>query len=214
MRTQVKICGLTRPQDVESAIEYGSDYLGFIVEAKSSRRLTVPEAAKLARPAKDIAKTVAVTVNASDDVLQAIMAEMAPNYIQCHGDESPERVAAIKSAFDVGVLKAIGVQSASDLTQIQAYKVDLILLDAKPSKGAVRGGHGVSFDWDILMNADLPENYLLAGGLTPENAREAIQRTNAPILDVSSGVESAPGIKDAALIQAFMDAAKKGNICG
>jgi len=209
-QSRVKICGLTRPEDVEAAIRYGANYLGFIVEAKSKRKLSVSEAARLAAPAKGIVPRVAVTVNADDEVLRRIMTHMAPDYIQCHGDESVNRVAEIAQRFHVKTVKAIPVSSSADMVTAEQYAgvADFILYDAKPPKGqdVVRGGHGLSFDWNILTQAPLPKLWALAGGLTPETAAEAISQTHAPILDVSSGVEVSAGIKDARKIQAFMKA--------
>lgn len=215
MNPRVKICGLTRVKDVEAAVLHGAAFLGFIVEAKSARRLSVAQAAKLSLPAKGSAKTVAVTVNADDAVIEAIAAEMQPDYIQFHGDESVDRVAEIARRFKVKTIKAIPVSTSADMIAAEHYAgvADFILYDAKPPKGAkgeepVRGGHGLSFDWNILTAAPLPKIWALAGGLNPENAAEAVRRTNAPILDVSSGLEASPGIKDALKIQAFMKAAK------
>ena len=213
MNRQVKICGLTREQDVEAAIECGASFLGFIVEAKSARKLSTTKAARLAAPAKGIIPRVAVTVNPDDKLLTDIMAQMAPDYIQLHGDESAPRLAEIGKRFNVKTIKAIAVSTPADMVTAEQYAgaADFILYDAKPPKGeSIRGGHGLSFDWNILTNAPLPKTWALAGGLTPDNAREAIRRTNAPILDVSSGVESAAGVKDAAKIKAFM-AAVAGN---
>lgn len=213
MNTKVKICGLTRAQDVEVAIAHGADYLGFIVEAKSARKLSTLEAARLATPATGIIPRVAVTVNADDALLSPIMAEMAPDYIQCHGDETPARVAEIAKRFKVKIIKAIAVSIPSDMVSAEHYAgvADIVLYDAKPPKGeTVRGGHGLSFDWNILSGAPLPKLWALAGGLTPANARNALARTNAPILDVSSGVEASAGIKDPLKIQAFMDAVSHG----
>ena len=206
---RVKICGLTRPEDVEAAILHGASFLGFIVEAKSARKLSVAKAAKLARPAKGAAKTVAVTVNADDTTLDAIAAQMQPDYIQLHGDETVDHVAEIARRFKVKTIKAIPVSSPADMIKAEAYAgvADFMLYDAKPPKGeAVRGGHGLSFDWNILTAAPLPKIWALAGGLTPQNAAEAIRRTNAPILDVSSGLEASAGVKDARKIAAFMKA--------
>ena len=209
MKPAVKICGLTRPEDIEASITAGASYLGFIVEAASKRRLSVSEAARLARPATGIIPRVAVTVNASDDVLRSIMAEMAPDYIQCHGDESPERVVEIGRVHKVKTIKAVAVSADGDMTRAANYSgvADLILYDAKPPKGSkVRGGHGVTIDWDIIARAPLPKRFMLAGGLTPENAALAVKRSGAPILDVSSGVEASAGVKDPAKIKAFFDA--------
>ena len=210
MNRQVKICGLTREQDVEAAIECGASFLGFIVEAKSARKLSTAKASRLASLAKGITPRVAVTVNPDDKLLTDIMAQMAPDYIQLHGDESAPRLAEVGKRFNVKTIKAIAVSTPADMVTAEQYAgaADFILYDAKPPKGeSIRGGHGLSFDWNILTNAPLPKTWALAGGLTPDNAREAVRRTNAPILDVSSGVESAAGVKDAAKIKAFMAAA-------
>ena len=200
-----------RPEDVEAAIAHGASFLGFIVEAKSARKLSVAQAAKLSRPAKDAAKTVAVTVNADDTLIDAIATQMQPDYIQLHGDESVDRVAEIARNFTVKTIKAIPVSTPTDMITAEQYvgAADFILYDAKPPKGElVRGGHGLSFDWNILTTSPLPKTWALAGGLTPENAAEALRRTNAPILDVSSGVEASAGVKDARKIKAFMEAVK------
>ena len=211
MNPRVKICGLTRPEDVEAAIRYGASFLGFIVEAKSVRRLSVVQAAKLSLPAKSSAKTVAVTVNANDELIEAIITQMQPDYIQLHGDESVDRVAEIARNFTVKTVKAIPISTPADMITAEQYAgvADFILYDAKPPKGeTVRGGHGLSFDWNILTTSPLPKTWALAGGLNPENAAEALRRTNAPILDVSSGIERSAGLKDATKIKAFMEAVK------
>lgn len=213
MMTKVKICGLTRPEDVETAILYGADYLGFIVEAKSSRRLSVMRAAALSRPAKSSAQTVAVVVNPDDALITAITAQMKPDYIQLHGDESVGRVAEIARLSKTAIIKAIAVATDEDMKEAEHYAgvADFLLYDAKPPKGeTVRGGHGLSFDWNILTTSPLPKIWALAGGLTPDNAAEAVRRTKAPILDVSSGVEASAGLKDALKIQAFMKAVRNG----
>ena len=209
MKPAVKICGLTRVEDIESSIEAGASYLGFIVEAASKRRLSVRAAARLARPVQAIIPRVAVTVNADDDLLRRIMAEMAPDYIQCHGDETVERVAEIGRLHNVKTIKAVAVAEESDMKRAEHFSgvADLTLYDAKPPKGSdVRGGHGLTIDWDIIRRAPTPKLFMLAGGLTSENAAHAVEITGAPILDVSSGVETAPGVKDPRKITAFFAA--------
>jgi len=208
--TRVKICGLTRPEDVEAAILYGASFLGFIIEAKSARRLSVDEAAKLSLPAKESAKTVAVTVNPDDALIESIVIQMRPDYIQLHGEESVDRVAEIARRFKIKTIKAIPVSTPADMITAEQYSgvANFILYDAKPPKGeTIRGGHGLSFDWNILEASPLPKIWALAGGLTPENLAEAITLTRAPILDVSSGVEISPGFKDLGKIKAFMEQA-------
>jgi len=210
MQADVKICGLMRPEDVSTSIEAGAAYLGFIVEAKSKRRLRVSEAATLAAPIKDIVARVAVTVNAEDNLIAKIINEMSPDYIQCHGDETPQRVAEIAAFFGVKTIKAVSITSDADMKTAETFVgvSDFILLDAKPPKGSdVRGGHGISIDWDIIARAPLPKRFALAGGLTPLNVKAALAKTRAPILDVSSGVEREPGLKDPFKIKAFMKAA-------
>lgn len=200
-----------RPQDVETAIRCGADYLGFIVEAASPRRLTIEQAARLAGPVKGITPRVAVTVNADDEMLSAIMPQMMPDYIQCHGDEMPERCAEIARKFAVKTIKACAVAGDEDMKRASEFSgaADLILFDAKPPKGSdVRGGHGIKIDWGMMSRAPMPRRFMLAGGLTAENVRAAINAVRAPIVDVSSGVETSPGVKDPAKIKAFMDAVK------
>jgi len=212
MGRQIKICGLTRPQDVETAIFAGADYLGFIVEAASKRRLSVEQAAILSQPARFIIPRVAVTVNATDDLLSEIMKKMEPDFIQCHGDESPERVSELSKKFSVQVIKAVPIADKADLKTAKFYagSAAFCLYDAKPPVGTPRGGHGKPFDWSIIARAIMPDIYALAGGLTPKNVKKAATMTNAPILDVSSGVEAEPGVKDPAKINAFMEAVQDG----
>lgn len=207
MPRDVKICGLMRAEDVEAAILYGARYLGFIVEAPSKRRLSVAQASRLARPARAIIPCVAVTVNADDNLLARIMKHMQPDYIQCHGDESPERVAEIARIFKVKVIKAAAISSKEDMKLTERYvgAADFILYDAKPPSGSdVRGGHGISFDWTLLSDAPLPKIWALAGGLTAENIDAALASSRAPILDVSSGVELRAGKKDHDKIKTFL----------
>ncbi len=227
MQTRVKICGLTRAQDIETAVAAGVDFIGFIVEAPSSRRLCVAQAARLATPVKSVAARVAVTVNPDDELLARIMREMAPDYIQCHGEETPERVAEIARLYNVKTIKAVPIASSSDMKTAQEYSgvCEFILYDAKPPSllspstllGApnpvpnpVRGGHGIAIDWDIVARAPLPKTFALAGGLSADTVARAVARTGAPIVDVSSGVERAPGIKDPVKINAFMKALENG----
>jgi phosphoribosylanthranilate isomerase len=207
MEPHVKICGLTRPEDVEAALLYGADMLGFIVEANSTRRLSVQQAARLSRPAFGIAKRAAVTVNASEDLLNRICTDMRPDYIQFHGDESPKTIRYIGGFTGVPAIKAIAVRGRADLEKIKAYAgcVDYILLDAKAPKGeSQRGGHGLSFDWSLLKDFKSETPLILAGGLNPKNIKAAKQ-TGIKFFDVSSGVEASAGVKDASLIQAFTE---------
>ena len=211
MQTRVKICGLTRPEDVESAIRYGASFLGFIVECPSKRRLSVAQAARLSAPARGIIPRVAVTVNPDDDLIDRILTEMQPDYIQLHGDETPARAAEI--ARKCRLIKAVGIASDDDMKLGETYAglADFILYDAKPPKNeAIRGGHGIAIDWNIIASAPTPKTFAVAGGLTPDNVRQAIAATRAPIVDVSSGVEASAGVKDAFKIAAFMKAIENG----
>ena len=208
MTPQVKICGLTRPKDVEAALHYGADMLGFIVEAKSSRRLSVAEAARISRPAIGCAKRVAVTVNANADLLGRITGQMQADYLQMHGEESPQWLAEVKALTGLPIIKAIAIHDHSDLEKIKTFEAsaDYILLDAKAPKGeSQRGGHGLSFDWNLLKNFTAKTPLILAGGLTPKNIKQA-QHTGIKFFDVSSGIEREPGVKDHEKIRAFMKA--------
>ncbi len=210
MKTQVKICGLTRPEDVAFAIESGADYLGFIVECSSKRRLSVANAARLA-PFDLPIPSVAVTVNPDDALIDQILEHMRPGFIQLHGDESPERCAEI--AKRVKIIKAFGIASDDDMKKSEAYAgiADFLLYDAKPPKGeTIRGGHGKAIDWTIIARAPTPKRFAVAGGLDPDNILQAIAMTNAPIVDVSSGLEDNPGVKDHSKIRTFMDVVKNG----
>ena len=211
MQTRVKICGLTRPEDVEDAILFGASFLGFIVECPSKRRLSVSEAARLSGPARGIVPRVAVTVNPDDDLIDRILTQMQPDYIQIHGDETPARTAEI--ARRCKVIKAVGIASDEDMKSAETFAgaADFILYDAKPPKDeAVRGGHGVAIDWNIIVHAPTPKIFAVAGGLKLDNVGRAIAATRAPIVDVSSGVEASAGVKDALKIAAFMKAVKNG----
>lgn len=195
-----------RPEDVITAIDSGASFLGFIVECPSKRRLSVADAASVA-PKTLLVPRVAVTVNPDDALLTAIMAEMSPDYIQLHGDESVDRAAEIARKFNVKIIKAVGIASDADMKTAETFAgvTDFILYDAKPPKGeAVRGGHGIAIDWNIIARAPTPKTFAVAGGLTPENIKQAIAETRAPIVDVSSGVEASAGVKDAPKIAAFM----------
>jgi phosphoribosylanthranilate isomerase len=207
--TRVKICGLSTPETMDAALEAGADFVGLVFFAKSPRNVSLEHAAGLADRARGRADIVTLVVDAEDQLLRRIMDEVRPDFIQAHGHETPERVRAIKDLTDAQVIKAAAVATAEDVARATAYDgvVDLMLYDAKPPRGAaLPGGNGVPFDWTILKDAPTP--YMLAGGLTPGNVAEAIRVTGAQIVDVSSGVESALGVKDVALIRKFIEAAK------
>lgn len=204
MTTQVKICGLTRREDVETAVDAGANFLGFIVEAKSKRRVSSEVAAKLIKNIR--VNTVAVTVDPNDDLVERIRAA-GLTHIQLHGSETLQRTAEI-ARTGLSVIKAVKVSTCDEVKLATEYSgaADFVLFDAKPPKSSEQqGGHGVAFDWSILHGAATPKLWALAGGLTPKTVGKAIAETRAPIVDVASGVESAAGVKDAALIRAFME---------
>ncbi|MFD2740842.1 phosphoribosylanthranilate isomerase [Sulfitobacter aestuarii] len=206
----VKICGLTETADLPAAILGGARYLGFVFFAKSPRNVTPEEAAFMAATVPEGICKVALTVNADDEFLDALTARVPLDMLQLHGSESPERVSAIKARYGLPVMKAVGVADAQDLAALERYGrvADQLLVDAKPPRDAVLpGGNGLAFDWRLIAGRRWPVPWMLAGGLTPYNVAEAIRVTGARQVDVSSGVESAPGVKDAARIAAFCEAA-------
>jgi len=208
--TLVKICGLSAPDTLMATIAAGADMAGFVFFEKSPRHIDLETARTLGLMAQGRIARVALTVDASDDALDEIADALAPEMLQLHGHESPERVSAVKTRFGLPVIKAIGVATASDIDAAKAYEsvADVLLFDAKPAPdAAVPGGAGLSFDWDLLRNISA-KNWMLSGGLDPQNVAEALRRTGAPAVDVSSGVERARGVKDAEKIAAFVAAAR------
>jgi phosphoribosylanthranilate isomerase len=207
--TRVKICGLSTIESLDAALAAEADFIGFNFFAKSPRHVTLEQAVRLADLARGHSEIVALVVDADDAFLRQIASALRPDFIQAHGRETPERIRAIKDLTDIQVIKAAAVATPDDVAATTAFDgvVDLMLYDAKPAPGAMLpGGNGVAFDWTILKA--VPHPYMLAGGLKPENVAQAIRETGAAIVDVSSGVESAPGIKDAVLIRKFIEAAK------
>ncbi len=212
MSVQVKICGLSTPETMAAALEAGADLVGLVFFPKSPRNVSLEHAKALADQARGRAKIVVLTVDADDALLSAIASGVRPDLIQAHGAETPERVAAITRLTGLPVIKAIRVKDADDIASAAAFSTtaSLILYDAKAPEtlgNALPGGNGHAFDWGLLEGTSRPA-FMLAGGLTPHNVADAIRVTGAPVVDVSSGVESAPGIKDAGLIRKFIEAAK------
>jgi phosphoribosylanthranilate isomerase len=209
--TRVKICGLTRAQDVAVAAQAGAAYVGFVFFGKSPRHLSPEAARSLAIEVPPGIAKVALVVDAGDADLDRLTQTVPLDMLQLHGRETPERVAEIKVRYGLPVMKAIGVADTRDLDQIDRYGAvaDQLLIDAKPPRGADRpGGNAAAFDWSLIVGHDWPVPWLLAGGLTPDNVGQAVARTGARQVDVSSGVEEAPGRKDAARIRAFIAAAR------
>ncbi len=210
MPVQVKICGLTTPETLDAALKGGASHVGFVFFAKSPRNLTPEKAAALAARVQSKAQSVGLFVDPTADDIDRIRAQVHLDIIQLHGDETPAFVSRLRATSGLDVWKAIPVRTARDLAGAQAYlgAASLILYDAKPAEGAdLPGGNGLRFDWELLRGHrhDIP--WALSGGLDIGNITEAVRITGAPLLDVSSGVETAPGVKDVDKIAAFLKAA-------
>jgi phosphoribosylanthranilate isomerase len=211
MTTEAKICGITTREALEAALAGGADYVGLVFFSRSPRHLEIAEARELAAHARGKAKIVALVVDPDDPTLREIINEVSPDYLQLHGLEVPERVAEIKQRFGRPVIKAIPVETSEDAESAHDFAdvADLILFDAKPPRGArLPGGNGIAFDWQALETVSRDRPFMLSGGLTPETVADAIRVTGAGAVDVSSGVESAPGVKDPELIRRFLHAVK------
>jgi phosphoribosylanthranilate isomerase len=205
---RAKICGLVTPSTLTTALECGAAFVGFVTYPKSPRHISPMAARPLAQLALGISETVSVLVDPDDALLDAVMADLSPDLIQLQGRETPQRCAQIK-ARGVQIIRAFSISESRDLDQIPAFidSVDYVLFDAKPPAGAGRpGGLGHTFDWSILSGFSCERPWFLSGGLTPENVALGIRQTGAALVDVSSGVESAPGLKDSARIAAFLAA--------
>lgn len=209
MTVKVKICGVRTPAILDAAVAAGADLAGLVFFAKSPRNLTIEQAGALADAARGRVGTVAVMVDPDDALIEAVAGTVRPDILQLHGKETPERVAIIKERTGLSVFKAVPVCEPADVAQARAYAgiADQILFDAKAAPdAALPGGNGVIFDWRILASAKPP--FALSGGLDAGNVAEAIALTGASLVDVSSGVETAPGEKDADLITQFIQAAR------
>ena len=207
----VKICGLATVDDVRACADAGANYMGLVFFEKSPRNITIPAARELALAAPLGLAKVALVVNPSDAELDAITATVPLDMLQLHGRETPERVAEVKARYGLPVMKAVGIADEDDLPKLESYfgVADQILVDAKPPKGGeLPGGNGLSFDWRLIAGRRWPCPWMLAGGLTPENVAEAVKMTGAKQVDVSSGVEDAPGQKNAELIQKFVQSSR------
>lgn len=209
MALDIKICGLSTVETFDAALDNGASHVGFIFFAKSPRNVTPALAGQLRQAAKGRAMAVAVTVDADDAFLDEIVAAVAPDMLQLHGKETPARVAEVKARYGLPVMKAFSIREAGDFEAIVPYAsvADRLLFDAKPPAGSeLPGGNGVSFDWRLLAGLDASVDYMLSGGLNAANIGDALRLANPPGIDISSGVESAPGVKDAALIDNFFRA--------
>ena len=213
MTAKTKICGISTPEAVGAALDGGAAYLGFMFFERSPRNVGAEAAARLAAPARGRnVKVVAVAVDPSDAEVDAIARGLAPDLIQLHGRETPARTRAIAERAGVGIVKVLPVSEAADVAAAAAYDglVEHLMFDTKPPKDADRpGGLGAPFDWTLLSGRRFQRPWFLAGGLDPWNVAEAISVSGAPLVDVSSGVERGPGLKDPALITAFLDAVRR-----
>jgi phosphoribosylanthranilate isomerase len=213
----IKICGLSTPETMVAALDAGADMVGLVFHRKSPRSVSLETAAGLAAMARGRAMIVALTVDPSDEGIDAIRAAVNPDLVQLHGSETPERCTEIAARIERPIMKALGIAEASDLDAIRSYRpqIDRLLLDAKPPKDAAYpGGHGQTFDWTILKGLDPFMPFMLSGGLTPGNVGEAVRTVQSlgvtlAGVDVSSGVESSPGVKDLSKINAFIENARK-----
>ena len=212
MSVLVKICGLKTPEALDVALEAGADMVGFVFFPPSPRHVGLAAAAELGRRVGDRARKVALIVDADDVLLKSITDALLPDLLQLHGAETPARVQAIKARFGLPVMKAIAVEARADLAAVKRYDTvaDRLLFDARAPREATRpGGLGKPFDWHLLEELDLAVPYMLSGGLDPDNVAAALRITSAPGVDVSSGVERAPGEKDHDKIRAFIRAARR-----
>lgn len=213
MTAGVKICGLTTPETVKAAIDGGAGFIGFMFFDKSPRNITPEAAARLAPPIRAAhVSIVAVTVDPDDVLLDRLMATLKPDLIQLHGKETPSRAREIAVRTGAGIIKAVPVSSASDIDAARRYEtvVEHLMFEGKPPRDSDRpGGVGAKFDWTILSGRRFERPWFLAGGLDPWNVSEALQQSGAPLVDVSSGVERGPGIKDPLQISAFLEAVRR-----
>jgi phosphoribosylanthranilate isomerase len=207
MPVQVKICGITSAEAADAAVRAGADFVGLNLHPASPRYLRADAARALAERMRGRVRLAIVLSDPADEAIAQAVAAVKPDIIQLHGRESRERVAEVRGRFGVEVMKAFPIAEASDLAQVPAYEAvaDMLMFDAKPPKGAAySGGHGSAFDWQLLRGRKFMRPWMLAGGLNPENVARAIATSGAEIVDVSSGVETAPGQKSASLIADFV----------
>jgi len=212
MDNLIKICGLSTPETLEAALGAGADLVGFVRYSRSPRHVELDQGRALSRQARGRAQRVVLLVDAQDEAIAEAVEALDPDLLQLHGHESPDRVREIRARFGRPVMKAVGIAEEADLAALAPYgeAADRLLLDAKPPRraDALPGGNGLSFDWRVLAALDPSVSYMLSGGLTPDNVAEAIRLTGAGAVDVSTGVESGPGTKDPARIEAFVRAAR------
>ena len=210
--TQAKICGLTTIETLDAALDGGAAYVGLVSFPKSPRHLSLGAAATLAEGARGRARVVVVAVDPDDALLAEIGRIVRPDLIQLHGRETPDRAEAVRRLAGAGVIKALPISGPEDFAAAAdwASVADHLMFDARPPRGAaLPGGVGAAFDWSLMTGRVFAQPWFLAGGLAPDNVAEAVRITGAPLVDVSSGVESAPGVKDAGRITAFLEAVRR-----
>ncbi|HEX3429793.1 MAG TPA: phosphoribosylanthranilate isomerase [Rhizomicrobium sp.] len=209
MAVKVKICGLTRPQDALATAQAGADFAGLVFHPGSPRYVSPDKARAISEKLSGRVRVVALFVNPADDIIVAAIAAAKPDFLQLHGQEPARRVAEIRARFGIPVMKAIGIADEHDVGALAGFEAaaDMLLFDAKAADGA-SGGRGVAFDWQLLRKRTIRKPWLLAGGLNVQNVARAVAAAGAPGVDVSSGVETSPGVKDAEAIRAFVEAAR------
>ncbi len=207
----VKICGINSVEAADAAARAGADFAGLVCHGASPRNLTLDAARMLAERLRGKVRLVALTANAGDEELASIVRAVRPDFIQLHGSETPERAGQVRTRFDIPVIKAVAIAEAGHFANVANFEAvaDMLLFDAKPPASATRpGGHGAAFDWQLLRGRKFARPWLLAGGLAPDNVARAIESSSAPGVDVSSGVETQPGVKNAEMIAVFVAAAR------
>jgi phosphoribosylanthranilate isomerase len=205
--TKVKICGLSEPITMQAVLDQGADMVGLVFFAKSPRNVSLEQAALLSDQARGKAKIIALVVDANDAFLRQLAETVRPDFLQAQGQETAKRIAEMKALTSIPIIKVIKVETALDVASAKTFPAaELMLYEAKAPKGLLPGGNGLRFDWTLLHGVEPP--FMLAGGLRPDNVAEAVRMTRAPIVDVSSGVETSPGVKDVHLIAKFIKAAK------
>ena len=215
MKLDIKICGLKTPETIDRAVALGATYVGFIFFGKSPRHIEPADACRLADRVRGRAKIVSVSVDADDDELDEILAMIRPDILQLHGRETPDRVLTVKAVTGLPVWKALSISEAEDLRRIDAYDgiANRFLFDAKrPKNSELPGGNGVSFDWTLLSGLSDSVDYMLSGGLDKDNIGEALRIARPTGIDLSSGVESSPGVKDLTMMDEFFAAVRQARV--
>jgi phosphoribosylanthranilate isomerase len=217
MAIQVKICGINSVESADAAVRAGADFVGLVFHSRSPRALQPEQARALSDRLRGRARIVALLADADDEMIASAVANARPDFLQLHGRESTGRAGQIKGRTGLGIIKAISVAEAADLAAAEQYEdvADMLMFDAKAPANATReGGHGAAFDWQLLSGRQFARPWFLAGGLTPDNVAHAIAVSGAEAVDVSSGVETSPGVKSPERIQSFITNARNAHLAG